>query len=251
MPELVFLGTAAALPDPDRENTHLCLVGDSSLILVDCAGQPLQRLQHAGLDPLNLTDVILTHFHPDHVYGMPALLLGLWLLGYRDTLHIYGLTDCLTRLQALLNLFEWRNWPNFYPVEFCAVPETELALVLRNNDFEIYATPGKHHIPVIGLRIETRATQRITVYSSDTEPCPAITRLATGADLLIHEATGASVGHSSAVQAGTVATIARVGELALIHYHLFTQTTTDLLRAAQSSFDRQVWLATDFAKIPL
>ena len=42
-------------------------------------------------------------------------------------------------------------------------------------------------------------------YSCDTEPCDEVIRLSEGVDVLIHEATGESLGHSSARQAGEIA----------------------------------------------
>jgi metal-dependent hydrolase (beta-lactamase superfamily II) len=38
------------------------------------------RLSKAGVDFNRLTDLILTHFHPDHVSGVPMLLMNMWLI---------------------------------------------------------------------------------------------------------------------------------------------------------------------------
>src|SRR5260370_8039463 len=73
-------------------------------------------------------------------------------------------------------------------------------------------------IPTIGIRVEAKKPAKVLAYSCDTEPCEQTVRLAEGADILIHEAGGASFGHSSAEQAGEIATKAEVGKLYLIHY---------------------------------
>ena len=73
-------------------------------------------------------------------------------------------------------------------------------------------------IPTIGIRVECKKPGRVLAYSCDTEPCEQTVRLSEGADILIHEAGGASFGHSSAEQAGEIAAKAEVGKLYLIHY---------------------------------
>lgn len=73
MPKLIFLGTSNAVPDIQHENTHLALVGGQRLLMIDCVNSPIVRLSQAGLNVDDLTDVLLTHFHPDHVSGVPTL----------------------------------------------------------------------------------------------------------------------------------------------------------------------------------
>jgi len=90
MAKLTILGTAPALPDSLREYTYMVLQGKESVILIDCASSPLQRLAQAGVNPHDVDHLIITHHHPDHVYGVPVFLLGLWLAGRQRPLHIYG-----------------------------------------------------------------------------------------------------------------------------------------------------------------
>jgi len=87
------------------------------------------------------------------------------------------------------------------------------------------------------------------VYSSDTEPCPAMVRLARGADVLFHEATGATPGHTSAAQAGAIAQEAGVKSLYLIHYRSDENDTQEMIREAQKTFNGPVFLAKDFMEL--
>lgn len=249
MEELVVLGSAAAIPDPEHENTHLALVRESGVVLIDCVGTPAVRLQQAGIDLLDVNDLILTHFHPDHVSGVPLLLMNMWLAGRKHPLHVYGLHHCLKRLEDMMGAFGWENWPDFYPIAFHRLPETEDVELLTAPDVTIRSSPVRHLLPNIGLRIDI-AEGRSLVYSSDTEPCPALIRLAEAADVLIHEAAGASVGHSSARQAGEVAQRAGVGRLLLIHYAP-SEEPDQLLAQARSAYDGPVELARDFMRISL
>jgi ribonuclease Z len=215
---LVILGSAAAVPDAQHENTHLLWLGQQRNILIDCPGTPLVRLQQAGLDPHRLTDLVLTHFHPDHVQSVPALLMGMWLTGRQVPLHIHGLAVTLHKLQALLDLYEWRTWEGFYPIDFHELPAAELHPLLESETLRVFSSPVEHMIPNIGLRFELPGRQKTWTYSCDTQPCPAVVRLAKDADLLLHEASGAYPGHSSPAQAGEVASQAGARTLLLIHY---------------------------------
>jgi len=249
MAKLIILGTSNAIPDAEHENTHMILVGDGRTVLIDCVSNPILRLQQAGVDFNLLTDLILTHFHPDHVSGVPLLLMNMWLMGRRRPLDVYGLHYTLDRIETMMGGFSWDEWPNFFPVVFHRLPADEMTTVLDCDQFRIFSSPVRHLIPAIGLRIEMPETEKVIAYSCDTEPCPAVIRLAAGADVLIHEAAGGALGHSSAAEAGDSARQAEVGELYLIHYPTGKQASGDLVAEAKQFFQGPVKLAEDFQTI--
>ncbi|TFH36158.1 MAG: MBL fold metallo-hydrolase [Anaerolineales bacterium] len=248
MPELVILGSAAAIPAPQHHNTHMALVDPQGVILIDCGGTPTLRLAEAGIVPDQISDVILTHFHPDHVGGLPLLLMNMWLLGRKKALRIYGLHHTLKRVEDLMGFYQWEDWPQFFQVAFHRLPEQEGIQVLKRGNLSISCSPVRHVVPTIGLRIDFDHGYSIA-YSSDTEPCQAVTNLAQGADVLIHEASGASVGHSTATQAAETASQAGVGQLYLIHYPPEAAKDGEMLEAAQKSFSGNIVLAQDLMHI--
>ncbi len=251
MMQLIILGSSSAVSTPGHENTHMVLVTDDKAVMIDCVSNPLIRLRRAGVAFDQLTDLILTHFHPDHVSGAPTMLMEMWLLGRRRPLIIHGLAYTLERIKTLMDLYGWGSWPDFFPVVFNDLPERELTTVVDGNDFRILSSPVRHLIPTIGLRIECVSNNTAFAYSCDTEPSEEVARLAAGADLLIHEAAGRGRGHSSAEQAGEIARRAEVGRLLLIHYPTATGETTRLVQAAQGTFHGDVALAEDFMVLDL
>jgi ribonuclease Z len=106
-------------------------------------------------------------------------------------------------------------------------------------------------IPNIGLRIQFKRSHQSVSYSCDTEPCDEVVRLSEGVDVLIHEATGDSLGHSSAKQAGEIARKAEVGKLYLIHYPTGKYANGDLVAEARTTFPGDVALAKDFMVLDL
>lgn len=250
MAHLTILGSAYAVPNPDQENTHLALVLKQSAVLIDCSGTPLVRLEKAGI-PLDwIDDIILTHFHPDHASGLPTLLMGMWLKGRKKPLTVHGLEITVAKASAMMDLFDWHQWPGFFDVRFHGVPEIPLQTILRTPEVSIVSSPVRHLIPTIGLRIQLEEDGVAAAYSCDTEPCQAVVDLAAGADLLIHEAAGEGKGHSSPYQAGEIARQAEVGKLVMIHYGP-GQPAEALIHQAKTAFQGQVDVARDWMVLPL
>ena len=252
MTQVIMLGTGAAYSDPSREQTYLVVKGRRNAVLVDCGGSPTQRLARAGVALNSIDHIVLTHHHPDHLYGLPVFLLDLWLAKRKRVLHIYGLRETLRAAKRMMQAFEWERWfeYGFFPIEFHAIPNKPRTLVFHTDEFSVFASPTKHSLPAIAVCVVSQASGKAMVYSSDTVMCAAVAELASGADLLIHEATmlsRASHGHSSAVQAGMVAHQAGVKKLVLTHlppgadakkYHA----------AAKKNFKGQVIVSRDFAR---
>lgn len=246
MSKVIILGSSNAVPTRKAENTHMVIVGENRTVLVDSVSTPTVRLEQAGVELDQITDIIATHFHPDHVSGIPLLLMDLWLLGRKGPVNIYGLVDTIERIEGMLELYSWRDWPNFFPVVFHKLPSTELTTVLDCPDFLIKSSPVHHMIPTIGLRFEFKDSSKVLAYSCDTEPCDEVVRLSEGANVLIHEATGDSFGHSSARQAGEIAEKARVAKLYLIHYVTTGPSSEHLIAEAAETFHGEIKLAKDF-----
>lgn len=251
MPKLILLGTSNAIADETHENTHMVLLGRERTILIDCVNNPILRLRRAGVDANTLTDLILTHFHPDHVSGVPVLLMSMWLLGRRQLLNIYGLHHTLDRIEDLMGFYDWSHWPNFFPVAFHRLPKEEMTLVLESDEFRIHASPVRHLLPTIGLRLTMLETGKALAYSCDTEPCPQVVELAAGADILIHETSGANPGHSSATQAAGIAREAAVKTLYLIHYPTWDFDARSLVEEARRIYPGTIILAEDFMTLEL
>ena len=250
MAHLTILGSAFAVPNAEQENTHMALVVDQSAVLIDCSGTPLVRLEKAGI-PLDwIEHIILTHFHPDHASGLPTLLMGMWLKGRKKPLTIHGLEVTMQKAAALMDLFDWKQWPGFFEVHFHGVPELPQQALLTTPQVAILSSPVRHLIPTIGLRMTLAGSGTVAAYSCDTEPCQAVLELSAGADLLIHEAAGGGKGHSSPAQAGEIARNAEVGRLVLIHYGPH-ETTEALVAQAAAAFPGPVIAARDLLEIPL
>lgn len=217
MATLYLLGTGAVMSDPWRTTTMLGLENESSLLLIDCGADAVQRFKSAGVDPSGLRQLIVTHEHADHIAGFPLLIERLWVEGLRGDFHVYGLRSAIDQARRVHDAFDTADWEGYPSIVYHEVPYEAGATVLSDGAWHITAAPGLHAVPVIGLRIVDQVAGGVLVYSADTAKSPVIAELAQGAQLLVHEATGDLPGHSTAVEAAEVADAAGVDELILTH----------------------------------
>lgn len=250
MPDLLILGTAASVPDAEHDTIGLALCGPGWAVQIECTGSPLYKLARMGVKAAVLRAVVLTHGHADHLYGMPMLIQGLWLGGRKAPLPVYGPAEALSVARCLLQPFDLVERPGMFSLEWHPIPLREGERVLEIEGVRITAAPVEHLVlETLALRFEDRQTGRAAVYSADTQPCPAVVRLATGANLLLHEANGSHPGHSSPEQAAEVAQAAGVEQLILIHYPVHG-VDLEAWRARAARFPGPVTLARDGERIP-
>jgi len=236
-----LLGTGAALSGKDRTTTMLAIEGEETLLLVDCGADAVQRLLVQELDPADVTGLIVTHEHADHVGGFALLMERLWLAGHTDEFHVFGIRPAIDQARRVHDAFDTSGWPNYPRVVYHEVEREAGAPVVTTPDFEITAVPGDHAVPAIGLRVRDRRGDGVMTYSSDTERSATVARAASGAQLLVHEASGSFPGHSTASEAAEVAAQAGVDRLVLVHLPPYPGEGADELAAARELFE-----ATEF-----
>ena len=103
--EITFLGTGFEIPTRRRNHSAVLLTHEGENILIDCGEGTQRQFRKARLNPCKITRLFITHWHGDHVLGIPALLQTLSSSGYNKTLHIYGPKETKQRINAMLNMF--------------------------------------------------------------------------------------------------------------------------------------------------
>ncbi|MAG50657.1 ribonuclease Z [archaeon] len=90
MIQITFLGTSSTVPTAERNHSAMLLKYKHENILIDCGEGTQRQLRKAKINPLKLTKILITHWHGDHVLGLPGLFQTLAFNGYNKTLEIYG-----------------------------------------------------------------------------------------------------------------------------------------------------------------
>ena len=138
--KLTFLGTADQIPSADRNHTAILLSYEGENILVDCGEGTQRQFRKAHLNPCKVTRILITHWHGDHVLGLPGLLSTLSLSGYQKTLCIYGPRGTKEFIKEMLSVFGFKRK---YEIK---VEEVD-GKFFDNGDFSLEAEQMEHGIP--------------------------------------------------------------------------------------------------------
>jgi ribonuclease Z len=226
---IIFLGTGAALPDPDRCHTSILLtLNNGRHFLLDCGHGATRQMMRVNVNPADVAYLLLTHLHHDHVCELPFFVISSWILSRPGALDIRGPKGTQ---KLVSHLFEGGAFDadirarSAFPVRQAnieavrpKVTEYEAGVIFEDRDIKVTADHMDHIPPEIspcfGFRIE--AEGKVVTFSGDTAPCEGIARLSQGADLLIHECTftEAFIEHrrKSQVESGRVRALAVASE---------------------------------------
>ncbi|AWT26777.1 MULTISPECIES: MBL fold metallo-hydrolase [Corynebacterium] len=266
--EMTILGCSGSLAGPgNAASGYLLRMSDGEHIVMDIGPGVLSRLQFH--DRPGDVHVLFSHMHPDHCLDFPSL--AVW-QRYHPTdasgrvhtmlgpsiapVHLgRASADALDEVDDFSDIFDMSGWqaPGQEPVEFAdgTYPEH------RIGSTRLYAATAVHPTESYLIRVED-ADGSSLVYSGDTAATPNLAALASGADVLLCEATWGERDngdnppqmHLSGEEAGQAAAEAGVGRLILTHIPPWGDRE-GALRGARRFFDGPVDLAVpDMVVVP-
>lgn len=226
MLDVFLIGTGGMMPLPYRFLTSLVLRCNGSTMMIDCGEGTQVALRKKGLSANPVDVICFTHYHGDHISGLPGLLLTMGNSERKDPLVLIG-PKGLERVVSALRVVA----PELpFPIEYREFTGQEADFTV--NDYEIHAFRVNHNVPCYGYRVNIRRLglfdperakanevplkywnrlqhgESVTedgriytpdlvmgperkglkiVYSTDTRPTDSIRENAEGADLLILE----------------------------------------------------------------
>ena len=217
--EIYFLGVGEAC-DGRQPNTSILLKTDAAekrgRILLDC-GFSTPHSYFALIPPAEELQVLwISHFHGDHFLGTPLLLLWFWEMKRESPLTILGPPGIEAAIRNAMNL----AYPNLlgrlgYSLSFHEIRPGNKVHIAGSTWRGEY---NEHSQPCLSLRLEVH--DKAIFYSGDGRPTSKTLTLATGCDLIIHEAYGfddTTPGHGSISTCVEFARNAGVRRLGLVH----------------------------------
>ena len=122
---ILFVGTSSGIVEPGRFHSSILIQTENHELLVDCGDGCSQALLNQNLSfTQNINAIIITHFHPDHLAGLPSLLIQMKLAGRKKPLTILVYHSLLLSLKKMLNFFN--IFPETYPFDINIAAMNEL-----------------------------------------------------------------------------------------------------------------------------
>ena len=145
---LRILGTASAMPVPDRSQSAQLLSVHGRSFLIDCGEGVQKQLLKYRIPMMKIDSIFISHIHGDHLFGLFPLLSTMGMLSRPTPLNIYAPANFGPELKFFLSYhgegmgFEVRHVPLTMKA-----PE----LVYKTKSVEIYAFPLNHKIETVGF----------------------------------------------------------------------------------------------------
>ncbi|MBW2976285.1 ribonuclease Z [Candidatus Woesearchaeota archaeon] len=229
--EILFLGTSSMVPTKERNQPSILISYGSEGILIDCGEGTQRQLKIGGVKLTKITKILISHWHGDHVLGLPGLIQSMSSAGYEKTLQIYGPAGTRRFMKKMFEafIFDRRIDLKIYDVK--------CGKFFESDDLILEAEPLEHNIKTLGYSIREKDKRKINLNSikkfgvpegpllgklqdgksiiwkgkkisagkatyvlkgkkvtviSDTVPCKGADKLAENSDLLVCEATYSS-----------------------------------------------------------
>lgn len=155
--KIVFLGTAAMVPTKERNHTAILLSYQAENILFDCGENTQRQLRLAGISPTKITKIFISHWHGDHVLGIPGLVQTLGTNEYKKTLEVYGPKRSKKFMRNMFKAFQLEDRIKI------KVHEINKRLVVNEKDYKIEAFPLKHHTTSLAYNFIEKDKRKINI----------------------------------------------------------------------------------------
>jgi|SRR3989344_4368608 len=155
MIKIIFLGTSAMVPTKERNHSALLLIHDEESMLFDCGEGTQRQLRIAGISPATITRVYISHWHGDHVLGLPGLMQTMGMNNYEKTLKIYGPKGTK---QHVNNIYKAFSFEKKISVE---IHEAKKGEITDEKKFWVYAEKLQHSVECLGFKFIEKDTRKI------------------------------------------------------------------------------------------
>jgi ribonuclease Z len=198
--EIIFIGTGSGKTSLNRNHSSLLISSSDTKLLVDAGDGISKALLQTEINYNSITDILITHYHPDHLSGLPSLLNQMKMNHRKNSLNIF----CPGKPEFLKNYIE----TNLifikrigFIVEFISLSETEIKLTgeisfrtKQNSHLLKYGDEIKDEANLISFSVLFTLKGKKVFYTGDVGSPDDLYLFNDKFDILISEATHLTTG---------------------------------------------------------
>ena len=231
-----------------KERACACILIDDD-ILIDCGSGSLRNLRQLNVKLGKIKKLLITHMHCDHISDLTPLLWAMEMENRTEPLEIIGYKGIDQVTQDLLKLMNTPREYTFFDIQFKSLEGDS-----KFEDIETLLTI--HKPPNLAYRITRNGCS--VCYSGDTAYFEPLAKFASNCNLLIHDSAFLAkqkdiaiiTNHSTTLEAGRIAKMAKVKTLALFHLFPYNiKLETEYVKQAKKEFKGRVIAAKDLQKL--
>ncbi len=153
--QITFLGTSSMVPTKERNQIAVFLSYGAEGILFDCGEGTQRQFKIAGISLTKVTKILISHWHGDHVLGLPGLMQTISSMEYNGQLEIYGPAGTKNRVEKMFEAFVFDKKLDF------VVKEVKSGMFFENNDFQLESYLLEHGVETLGYRFVEKDKRKI------------------------------------------------------------------------------------------
>ena len=146
------------VPTKDRNHVSCLLNYEDENILIDCGEGTQRQIKIANISPTKITKILLSHWHGDHILGLPGLLQTMAASQYNKQLEIYGPKGSNYFMKKIQEMFIHDNKLNIRVIEI-----TKDGKFFENKKFYLEAKKLRHSTDCIGFSLIEKDKRKINV----------------------------------------------------------------------------------------
>jgi len=155
MIDILFLGTGCMQPTKTRNHSGILLTSGKENILFDCGEGTQRQMRLAGVKPAKITTLLISHWHGDHVFGIPGLLSSMGADKPDTTLRIFGPPGTKKYLEHMLQSFAAKD------IIKHTIKEVKSGIFFENEEFMLEAQTLKHSVLCVGYSFIEKNKRKI------------------------------------------------------------------------------------------